>query len=149
GKAKNADVYYFTSEKSNQPTQVYLGDATLSNARKVTESAPNADKFVWSAGARLIDYVTAKGDSLQAALFLPANYVEGQKYPTIIYYYEKLSQTLHNWASPGYSGTGWNPTLYTSNGYAVLIPDIVYKMDDPGMSAVWAVLPAVDAAIKT
>jgi dipeptidyl aminopeptidase/acylaminoacyl peptidase len=149
GKAKNADVYYFTSEKSNQPTQVYLGDATLANARKVTESAPNADKFVWSAGARLIDYVTAKGDSLQAALFLPANYVEGQKYPTIIYYYEKLSQTLHNWASPGYSGTGWNPTLYTSNGYAVLIPDIVYKMDDPGMSAVWAVLPAVDAAIKT
>jgi dipeptidyl aminopeptidase/acylaminoacyl peptidase len=148
-KAKKSDAYIFTKEKFNEPTQVYLTDATLASAKKVTESAPDAGKFALSSGVRLVDYVTAKGDSLQAALFLPANYVEGQKYPTVIYYYEKLSQTLHNWANPSYSGTGWNPTLYTSNGYAVLIPDIVYKLDDPGMSAVWAVLPAVDAAIKT
>jgi fermentation-respiration switch protein FrsA (DUF1100 family) len=148
-KAEKADVYTFTKEKFNEPVQVYLADATLADAKKVTENAPDAGKFTWSSGAQLVDYVTAKGDSLQAALFLPANYVEGQKYPTVIYYYEKLSQTLHNWPNPGYSGTGWNPNLYTSNGYAVLIPDIVYKMDDPGMSAVWAVLPAVDAAIKT
>jgi dipeptidyl aminopeptidase/acylaminoacyl peptidase len=139
----------FTKEKFNQPMQVFLTDATLSNAKKVTENAPDAGKFSWSTGVKLIDYVTAKGDSLQAALFLPAGYAEGKKYPTVVYYYEKLSQTLHNWSNPGYSGTGWNPSLYTSNGYAVLIPDIVYKMDDPGMSAVWAVLPAVDAAIKT
>ncbi|AMQ55796.1 prolyl oligopeptidase family serine peptidase [Algoriphagus sanaruensis] len=148
-KAEKASVFTFTKENSNAPTQVYLTDASLSNPKQITENAPDASKFAWSAGVKLIDYVTTKGDSLQAALFLPAGYVEGQKYPTVVYYYEKLSQTLHNWANPGYSGTGWNPSLYTSNGYAVLIPDIVYKMDDPGMSAVWAVLPAVDAAIKT
>ncbi|HSF23426.1 MAG TPA: prolyl oligopeptidase family serine peptidase, partial [Blastocatellia bacterium] len=28
-------------------------------------------------------------------------------------------------------------------------PDIVYKVNDPGMSAVWCVLPALEAAIKT
>ncbi len=149
GKAEKAEVFTYTKEKFNEPTQVYLTDASLANGKKVTENAPDASKFAWSSGVQLVDYVTDKGDSLQAALFLPANYVEGQKYPTVIYYYEKLSQTLHNWSNPGYSGTGWNPALYTSNGYAVLIPDIVYKMDDPGMSAVWAVLPAVDAAIKT
>jgi dipeptidyl aminopeptidase/acylaminoacyl peptidase len=149
GKAEKAGVFTYTKEKFNEPTQVYLTDASLTNGKKVTENAPGAGKFAWSSGVKLVDYVTVKGDSLQAALFLPANYVEGQKYPTVIYYYEKLSQTLHNWSNPGYSGTGWNPSLYTSNGYAVLIPDIVYKMDDPGMSAVWAVLPAVDAAIKT
>lgn len=149
GKAEKAEVFTYTKEKFNEPTQVYLTDASLANGKKVTKNAPDAGKFAWSSGVQLVDYVTAKGDSLQAALFLPAGYVEGKKYPTVIYYYEKLSQTLHNWSNPGYSGTGWNPSLYTSNGYAVLIPDIVYKMDDPGMSAVWAVLPAVDAAIKT
>ncbi|GMQ34880.1 prolyl oligopeptidase family serine peptidase [Algoriphagus taiwanensis] len=148
-KAENAAVYYFTKEKANVPTQVFLTDASLSAPKQITENAPDAGKFAWSSGVKLVDYVTDKGDSLQAALFLPAGYVEGQKYPTVVYYYEKLSQTLHNWANPGYSGTGWNPSLYTSNGYAVLIPDIVYKLDDPGMSAVWAVLPAVDAAIQT
>lgn len=148
-KAKKAQVFTFTKEKFNQPTQVYLSDATLSNAKQVTENAPDAGNFAWSAGVKLIDYVTTKGDSLQAALYLPAGYVEGKSYPTVVYYYEKLSQSLHNWSNPSYSGTGWNPGVYTSNGYAVLMPDIVYKMDDPGMSAVWAVLPAVDAAIQT
>ena len=148
-KAKKAAVLTFTRENANQPTQVFLTDATLSISKQLTENTPDASKYAWSAGVKLVDYVTTKGDSLQAALFLPAGYVEGKQYPTVVYYYEKLSQTLHNWSNPAYSGTGWNPSVYTSNGYAVLVPDIVYKMDDPGMSAVWAVLPAVDAAIQT
>ena len=86
---------------------------------------------------------------MQGALFLPAGYEPGKKYPTIVYYYEKLSQTLHNYVRPNYSGTGWNPSVYTSQGYAVFIPDIVYKLNDPGMSAVWCVLPGVKAALKT
>jgi fermentation-respiration switch protein FrsA (DUF1100 family) len=148
-KAKKAAVLTFTRENANQPTQVFLTDATLSTSKQLTENTPDASKYAWSAGVKLVDYVTTKGDSLQAALILPAGYVEGKQYPTVVYYYEKLSQTLHNWSNPAYSGTGWSPSVYTSNGYAVLIPDIVYKMDDPGMSAVWAVLPAVDAAIQT
>ncbi|MCH7414696.1 prolyl oligopeptidase family serine peptidase [Belliella sp. R4-6] len=148
-KAKSADVYFFTKEKFNLPTEFYLTDAQISFQTKLTENTPDAKKYLWSSGTRLIDYVSDKGDSLQGALFLPANYQEGTKYPTIVYYYEKLSQTLHNYAAPGFSGTGWNPNIYTSNGYAVFIPDIVYTMDDPGMSAVWCVLPAVKEALKT
>lgn len=148
-KAKNAEVYYFTKEKFNEPTNVFLTDATIGKREQVTQNAPDAGKYVWSSGAQLVDYVSDKGDTLQAALFLPANYEAGKKYPTIIYYYEKLSQTLHNYSNPGFSGTGWNPAVYTSNGYAVLIPDIVYQLDDPGMSAVWCVLPAVKEALKT
>ncbi len=148
-KAKNAPVFYFTKENFNTPTEYYVTNKNLSNPEKVTENAPQASEYAWSSGAQLIDYISDKGDSLQAALFLPANYKAGEKYPTIIYYYEKLSQTLHNYANPGFGGTGWNPNVYTSNGYAVLIPDIVYEMDDPGMSAVWCVLPAVKEALKT
>jgi dipeptidyl aminopeptidase/acylaminoacyl peptidase len=40
-----------------------------------------------------------------------------------------------------------DPSQYTSNGYIVLDPDIVYRINDPGMSAVWCVIPAVKAAI--
>lgn len=148
-KAENAEVYFFNKEMFNFPDQMFVTDASLYSPKQITENAPDADKYSWSSGTRLVDYVTDKGDSLQGALFLPAGYVEGKKYPTIVYYYEKLSQTRHNWVNPSYSGTGWNPNVYTSNGFAVFIPDIVYKLDDPGMSAVWAVLPAVKEAIKT
>jgi dienelactone hydrolase len=149
-KAKKAPTYVFAKETFTQPREYYLSTSPdLSGAQAVTKNAPDLAKYAWSAGTRLVDYVSDKGDSLQGALFLPAGYEAGKKYPTIVYYYEKLSQTLHSFANPGYSGTGWNPGVYTSNGYAVFIPDIVYKLNDPGMSAVWCVLPAVKAALKT
>jgi dipeptidyl aminopeptidase/acylaminoacyl peptidase len=84
---------------------------------------------------------------LQGALYLPANYEEGKSYPTIVYIYEKLSQGLNGFTS--LTANGFNKSLYTSQGYAVFMPDIVYKINDPGMSAVWCVLPALDAAVKT
>ncbi len=148
-KAEKAAVYTFTKETFNQPEQIYIADANLTSPKVITESAPDASKYSWSAGTRLVDYVSDKGDTLQGALFLPAGYIEGKKYPTVVYYYEKLSQTKNNWVNPGFSGTGWNPNVYTSNGFAVFIPDIVYTMDDPGMSAVWCVIPGVKAAIAT
>ncbi len=149
-KADKADVYVFSRETFTKPTEFYASTGTnLIDAKQITKNAPDAAKYTWSKGVRLVNYVSDKGDSLQGALFLPANYEEGKKYPALVYYYEKLSQTLHNWSNPGFSGTGWNPSMYTSNGYAVFIPDIVYTIDDPGMSAVWCVLPAVKEAIKT
>jgi dipeptidyl aminopeptidase/acylaminoacyl peptidase len=148
-KAKSAPVFLMSKEKFNEPTQYFLTDGQMRDPKQVTSNAPEAEKFLWSSGVRLVDYVSDKGDSLQGALFLPSGYVAGQKYPTIVYYYEKLSQTLHSYSSPGFSGTGWNPNVYTSQGYAVFVPDIVYTLDDPGMSAVWCVLPGVKAAIQT
>lgn len=149
-KAKKSPTYVFTKESFTQPREYYLSTSPdLAGAQVITKNAPDLGKYAWSAGTRLVDYVSDKGDTLQGALFLPAGYEAGKKYPTVIYYYEKLSQTLHSFANPGYSGTGWNPGVYTSNGYAVFIPDIVYKLNDPGMSAVWCVLPAVKAALKT
>jgi dipeptidyl aminopeptidase/acylaminoacyl peptidase len=148
-KAKNAAVYKYGTEDFNKPTEFLVGGPELKDAKQLTHNTPQAALYTWSAGVRLVNYVSDKGDSLQGALFLPAGYEQGKKYPTIVYYYEKLSQTLHNYVRPDYSRTGWNPTLYTSNGYAVFIPDIVYKINDPGMSAVWCVIPGVKAAIQT
>jgi dipeptidyl aminopeptidase/acylaminoacyl peptidase len=148
-KAKHAAVYAYATEDFNRPTEFLVGGPQLKGAVQGTNNAPLASHYTWSAGVQLVNYVSAKGDSLQGALFLPAGYEKGKKYPTIVYYYEKLSQTLHNYPRPDYSRTGWNPGMYTSNGYAVFIPDIVYKINDPGMSAVWCVIPGVKAAIQT
>ncbi|WP_394990147.1 alpha/beta hydrolase family protein [Emticicia sp.] len=150
GKAKNATAFVYSKQTFKDAPEYFVSTSTqLSDAKKLTKNTPDFEKYAWSPSVKLIDYKSDKGDKLQGALFLPAGYEAGKKYPTIIYYYEKLSQTLHSFANPSYSGTGWNPSVYTSNGYAVFIPDIVYKFNDPGMSAVWCVLPGVKAAIKT
>ena len=146
-KAKDANVFVHSRQTPVEYPDFYVTDSSFKEPRKLTDIAKAQDKFHWTAGARLVDFTTDKGVKLQASLTLPANYEPGKKYPTIVYIYEKLSQGMNNYAMPGVRG--FNLSYYTSNGYAVLQPDIVYEIDNPGMSAVWAVLPALKAAIAT
>ena len=43
----------------------------------------------------------------------------------------------------------YNPAVFTSQDYFVLMPDIVYRDRQPGMSAVECVVPATEKAIQT
>ncbi|MGD2246151.1 MAG: prolyl oligopeptidase family serine peptidase [Candidatus Aminicenantes bacterium] len=146
-KAEKADVYLYTRQTYKDYPDYHVTDSSLKKGSRITEVTPQQKEFLWSSGSLLLDYESDKGDKLQAALFLPANYEEGKRYPTIVYIYEKLSQRLNRYFTP--SARGFNKSVYTSNGYAVLMPDIVYKVNDPGMSSVWCVLPAIQAAIET
>ena len=146
-KAEKADVYLYTRQTYKDYPDYYASGPDLKNSIRITEANPQLKDFLWSSGTRLIDYKSDKGDRLQAALFLPADYEEGKSYPTMVYFYEKSSQNLNRYYTP--SARGFDKSVYTSRGYAVLMPDIVYTVDDPGMSAVWCVLPALKAAIAT
>ena len=146
-KAEDSDIYLYTKQTYKNYPDYYVTDANMKNGKRITDANPQQKDFLWSSGSRLIDFESAKGDRLQAALFLPANYEEGKSYPTIVYIYEKVSQGLNRYYAP--TASGFNKSVYTSRGYAVLMPDIVYKINDPGMSSVWCVVPAVEAAIAT
>ncbi|MBY0227855.1 MAG: prolyl oligopeptidase family serine peptidase [Gemmataceae bacterium] len=148
-KAKDADVFIHTRETTTAFPDVYVSDASLKSPRRLTTANPEQDKFKFCAGSMLVDYESKNGDKLQGALFLPADYEKGKKYPTIVYIYEKLSQGKNRYVMPRLTGGGFNASLYTSGGYAVFMPDIRYKLNDPGMSSVACVLPALDAAIAT
>ncbi len=128
---------------------MYVGDASLTGAQKLTDTAKTIDPFAWSAGSMLLDFTNAKKEHLQASLYLPANYEKGKQYPMVVYIYERLTQGHNAFPRPAVPGTGFNLAYYLSNGYAVLEPDIKYYVNDPGMSAVWAIVPAVKAAIAT
>jgi dipeptidyl aminopeptidase/acylaminoacyl peptidase len=146
-KAKNADTFVFSRGTSTEPADYYVADASLSNPTRLTDQRPQVAQFTWSPGVQLVNYTSDKGDKLQAALFLPANYEKGKSYPTVVNFYERMSQTANQFQNP--SANGFNRSVYTSHGYAVFVPDIAYRVNDPGMSAVWCMVPAVKAAIAT
>jgi dipeptidyl aminopeptidase/acylaminoacyl peptidase len=123
-KAKNADQFVYTSETALEPADYYITDASFGKGDRLTDTRPQV--------AQLVNYTSDKGDKLQAALFLPANYEKGKAYPTVVNFYEKMSQTANTFATP--SANGFNRSVYTSNGYAVFVPDITYRVNDPGMS---------------
>jgi dipeptidyl aminopeptidase/acylaminoacyl peptidase len=64
----------------------------------------------------------------------------------MVYIYERLSQGVHSFVEPR-PGTSINKTIFVSNGYLVLTPDIVYTVGAPGESALKCVLPAIQAVV--
>jgi dipeptidyl aminopeptidase/acylaminoacyl peptidase len=146
-KAKHADVYLYSRQTYKDPTDYYVTDATLKTGTKITSMDKQVESFDWSSGSMLVNYVGARGDKLQGSLFLPANYEKGKTYPTIVYMYEKLTQGHNQFTAP--SANGFNKSVYTSNGYAVLMPDITFKLNDPGTSSTFCILAALKAAIAT
>lgn len=146
-KARNADVYAFARETVRESPDYHTTFGEFKDATKITTANPQQKEYAWCAGSKLVDYVGVDGKKLQGALYLPAGYEEGKKYPTIVYIYEKLSNNLHGYPVP--SNMGFNIARYTSNGYAVFTPDITYRLNDPGVSAYECIMPALDAAIAT
>ncbi len=71
-------------------------------------------------------------------LYKPEGFDPSKKYPMITYFYERLSDGLHNYAAP----TGHNvvsPVVYNALGYLVFMPDIIYTDGFPGPSAAKAI----------
>ncbi|NNM03713.1 MAG: S9 family peptidase, partial [Gemmatimonadetes bacterium] len=126
-KAEDADTYVISWTTNETYPDYHLTDSRLRNPRRLTNGFPEQADYLWSDGAMLVDYESDKGDRLQGALYLPANYQEGESYPTIVYFYEKVSQNLHGYTFP--TAYGFNKSVYTSNGYAVFMPDIVYTIN--------------------
>ncbi|MDB4878433.1 MAG: putative family peptidase [Gemmatimonadetes bacterium] len=147
-KAKDADVFIFTKQTAAEFPNYYVATSDFKPARQLTDANPQQKDFAWTSGVKLINYTSAKGDKLQGALYLPANYEPSKKYPMLVTIYEKRSNLANSYVTPSETSTP-NRSIYTSRGYMVFDPDIVYRVNDPGMSAVWCVIPAVKAAIAT
>ena len=146
-KLKDHDVYSYSRSTLKDSTDYLVAGPDLEAARQVTNTNKQQQDFKWSEGVQLVEYTNEQGVKLQGALYLPADYIEGKKYPTIVHMYEKLSQNANRYEAPRTGG--FSASIYTSNGYAVFRPDIVFQVNDPGMSSVDCILAGLDAAIDT
>lgn len=145
-RADSTDTFAFTRERFDDAPDWFVGGAALRNARQVTNLNPFQDEFAWGR-ADLVDFTSTAGLELQGVLLYPANYDSAQQYPMIVYTYERLSQNLHNYVVPS-ERSYYNFNVFTANGYFVLMPDIVYRGRDPGVSALEAVVPAVQTIVE-
>ena len=141
-KAKNADVFLYQAGTWTQSPNLFAGGLELKTAKRVSDTNPFAADYAQSR-ADLIDYKNTRGERLQGALYYPAGYQAGRKYPLIVQIYEIESNQLHNWTAPSERAT-YNAAVWTQNGYFVLRPDIVFRPRAPGLSA----LDCVTAGVK-
>ncbi len=146
GRARDADALLVTASRFDEYPDVHVTDASFAAPKKATDGGAQLAAYTWGR-AELVRFRSAGGVPLQAALVKPANFDPARKYPLIVYIYERLSQNVHNFVNPA-PGTSINVSFYVSNGYCVLMPDIVYEAGQPGPSALRCVLPALDAVVQ-
>jgi dienelactone hydrolase len=144
-RADSADVYAFTVERFDDSPDWFVGGADLASARAFTATNAFQSDYAWGR-SELVDFTSDAGLDLQAVLLYPAGYDPSRRYPMIVYTYERLSQNLHAYVVPS-ERSYYNFNVFTANGYFVLMPDIVYRGRDPGVSALEAVVPAVRAVV--
>ncbi|MBL9199091.1 MAG: S9 family peptidase [Opitutaceae bacterium] len=145
GRARDADALLLTASRFDEFPDVHVTNSSFATPKKMTDGGAQLAQFSWGR-SELISFRNADGVPLQATLYTPANFDPKRKYPVIIYIYERLSQNVHSFSNPA-PGTSINVPFYVSNGYCVLMPDIVYRTGRPGQSALRCVLPALDAIV--
>jgi len=136
--APNLYVYNYGKEK---------GSSQDFDVQQLTDVNPQQDSFVWPE-VQLISY-KALGRDLQGLLYTPEGASGKASLPVVVYFYETYSDQLHDYKTPAPSASTVNVSWFCSNGYAVFIPDIVYRDGHPGKSALACINKGVDAALKT
>lgn len=145
-KAKDADKIIYTEQTFVDFPDYWLSDMFFKKTKKMTNANPQQANYKW--GKRvLIDYTDERGHQLQGTLALPADYDPAKKYPMVVYFYEKMSQRHHQYSMPTYDDRPHMST-YASNGYLLLMPDIIFDVGLPGSSALDDVTSAVKEVIK-
>ncbi|RPJ80105.1 MAG: S9 family peptidase, partial [Acidobacteria bacterium] len=145
-KARDAGVYAYIVQAYDDSPDLFVGGADLAAAKQLTKTNPFQADFAWGR-SELVDYKTATGRRLQAALIYPAGYQPGRKYPMIVYNYELLSQNVHRYVAPS-DREYYNLSVFASHGYFVLQPDIVFTPRKPGVSVIECVTAAVRRVIE-
>ncbi|MDA7977256.1 MAG: prolyl oligopeptidase family serine peptidase [Pirellulales bacterium] len=145
-KAENSDEVLITRETFVDFPDYYLTSTKFDNFERITEANPQQSEFTWGPKRVLVDYENADGVRLQGTLALPADYEEGKQYPMLVYFYEKMSNRHHQHSAPSFDDRPHMCT-YASDGYLVLMPDVIYKTGRPGDCAVDCVTSAVKKVI--
>jgi hypothetical protein len=141
-KARGADRYLFTVETFRDFPDLWVTEGRFSERERVTAANPQQDDFLW--GRRILfEYTNADGVRLQGTLAIPDTYVEGQRLPMVVRFYEKYSQDLHAYPAPYYRHQP-NFAGYVSDGYLLMQPDVHFRIGSSHSD----MLECVEAAVR-
>lgn len=145
-KAKEADVLFYSKETYTQSTNMYVQTAGAS-AKQLSNTNPQQANYNWGT-AELFKWKAYTGKEAEGVLYKPEDFDPKKKYPMIVYFYERNSNTLYNYQAPAPTPSRLNIPFFVSRGYIVLVPDIWYQKGYPGQGAYDYILSGTRAVVK-
>jgi dipeptidyl aminopeptidase/acylaminoacyl peptidase len=147
-KAKNANTLLFTKENFKTFPDLYLvKNQDFTKANRISNANPQQANYLWG-NAELYTWTDLNGNRLTGMLFKPEGFDAKKKYPMIVNYYERSSQSLNSYRVPDANRSNINYSFYVSRGYIVFNPDVPYRIGYPGESALSAVMSGVTSLIE-
>lgn len=145
-KADDSDIVVITKQTFEQFPDLYVTTTDFGSFTRVSDANPQQKEYLWGR-AELINYRSMHGEPLKGVLIYPGGFEFGKQYPLIVYYYERLSNTVHNYRTPAPGSSSINLSFYASRGYVIFLPDVPYRIGYPGESALASVVPGVQAIL--
>ena len=142
GKADDADRWLLTREDFGEFPDLWVTDGGITDMQRVSDANPQQTDYRWGS-AELVEWTSNDGVELQGMLFKPDGFDPSQEYPLLVYFYERMSDSLYTWRTPRPGSSSVSVPFYVSRGYVMFIPDIPYEIGYPGESALDAVVPGV------
>lgn len=134
-KSPHADAYAYLKGNFEHPMDIHVASTPGMREKKLSAINPQQASYNWGT-AELYHWTAYDGTALDGILYKPEDFDPTRKYPVMIYFYERRSESLYNYIMPQPSWSTVNLTFYTSRGYIVFVPDIVYPLDgQPGEAA--------------
>ena len=146
-KAENSNQVLLRRSTYVENPDLYLGDLSFASLVKASSLNPQQANVKWG-NVKLVSYLAQDGTPLQGLLFTPEGFDGVKKFPMMVYFYERNSETLHNYRPPAPSRSTINIPYFVSNDYVVFVPDIKYDLGLPGPSAYDCIMPGVQAVIS-
>ena len=146
-KAKNADKYIYSRENFEVFPDVWFTDASFKKGIQLTQGIRQQDSFIWGT-AELISWISLDGKKLEGVIYKPANFDPNKKYPMIVNFYERNSETLNKYRMPEPHRSTIDYRMYLSNGYIVFNPDNRYRDGYPGESCYNCVMPGIQEVLS-
>ena len=119
-----------------------MTDGDITDMVELTDANPRQADYRWGS-AEVVEWASNDGVPLRGILYTPDGFDPAQKYPMMVYFYERMSDGIHSYRSPTPGGSSISVPFYVSRGYVVFIPDIPYEVGYPGERALDAVVPGL------
>lgn len=143
-KARGAEQWLVARADFREYPDLWTG-TRFDQLARISDAMPEQSQYRWG-NVRLHKWMNSDGVPMEGLLYTPEGFDPNRKYAMVVYFYEQLSDGLHQYSRPSGRNTV-NPTVYTSLGYVVFMPNIHYTPGYPGPSSVKSIVPGVQSLI--
>jgi len=146
-KARLSEIVIFTRQSFQEYPNIRVSDLNFESINLISDVNTQQKDYNWGT-AELVNWTSLDGLQLTGILIKPENFDSNKKYPMIVNFYEKSSNSLHAHRAPSPGRSSINYSFYTSRGYLIFNPDVYYRVGYPGESAFNSVIPGVTSLIE-